>query len=168
MSAVRRLRLIDTDEPTPTASPAVRVAIATGDRRTLDAHFGSARCFVVYDVTAQGWTAVETVTFDLVSDQQGRHAAEGDDRIGPKIDALGGCHLLFCVAIGGPSAARVVAAKIHPVKLPPQPIEAVLERTRAMLAGAPPPWLRKVLAGAGIGGATNAGGPAGKPSFVDD
>ncbi len=54
---------------------------------------------------------------------------------------------MFCLAIGGPSAARVVAAKIHPIKVPAaQPIEAVLERTRAMLDGTPPPWLRKVLA----------------------
>ena len=35
-----------------------------------------------------------------------------------------------------------------------------LEGTRAMLAGTPPPWLRKVLAGAGAG-------PS-KPTFVDD
>ena len=76
--------------------------------------------------------------FDHVSDANGTHAPEGDDRITPKIEALKGCHLLFCLAIGGPSAAKAVAAKIHPIKVPAvQPLEAVLERTRAMLAGTP-------------------------------
>ena len=62
--------------------------------------------------------------------------------------------MLFCLAIGGPAAAKVVSARIHPIKTPqPAPIPEVLERTRAMLAGSPPPWLRKVLAQAGVGGA---------------
>jgi nitrogen fixation protein NifX len=161
MTAIRKLRIIETDEAAP-AEPtaAVRVAIATQDRRSLNAHFGSARCFTVYDVTAEGWTHVETITCDTVSDEQGKHAADGEDRIGPKVDALKGCHLLFCVAIGGPSAAKVVAAKIHPIKMPQQPVESVLERTRAMLDSAPPPWLRKVLA--------STGAAPEKPSFVDD
>ncbi len=163
MTAVRKLRIIESDEhqPAPPAGPAIRVALATQDLQNLHAHFGSAKKFAIYDVTTSGWTLVETVGFDVVSDEQGTHAKEGEDRITPKVEALKGCHLLFCLAIGGPSAAKVVAAKIHPIKLPQaQPLDAVLERTRVMLNGAPPPWLRKVLAQAGAG-------PA-KPSFADD
>jgi nitrogen fixation protein NifX len=160
MTAVRKLRIIESDEAPP-AGPAIRVAIATQDRKNLNAHFGSAKTFAIYDVTVSGWTLVETVACDSVSDEQGKHANDGEDRITPKVEALKGCHLLFCLAIGGPSAAKVVAAKIHPIKLPQaQPVDAVLERTRIMLEGAPPPWLRKVLAAAGMG-------PA-KPSFADD
>jgi nitrogen fixation protein NifX len=161
MTAVR-LRIIESDDatPVPAAGPAIRVAIATQDLKNLNAHFGSAKKFVIYDVTTTGWTMVETVAFDTVSDEQGKHAANGDDRITPKVEALKGCHLLFCLAIGGPSAAKIVAAKIHPIKMPQvQPLDAVLERTRVMLNGAPPPWLRKVLAGAGA---------ATKPSFADE
>ena len=163
MTAVRKLRIIDSDESMPDkpANNAIRVAIATEDLKNLNAHFGSARRFAIFDVTSDGWALTETVAFDNVSEANGVHAAEGDDRITPKIEALKGCHLLFCLAIGGPSAAKAVAAKIHPIKVPEvQPLEAVLERTRAMLAGTPPPWLRKVLAGAGAG-------PS-KSSFVDD
>lgn len=163
MNAVRRLRLIDGDhtEASATGGPAVRVAIATQDMKNLNAHFGSARKFAIYDVTSTGWNFIESVAFDHVSDEQGKHANEGEDRIGPKVDALKGCHMLFCLAIGGPSAAKVVNAKIHPVKIPQaQPIEEVLERTRVMLNGSPPPWLRKVLAESGV--------LAPKPSFVDD
>lgn len=163
MTAMRRLRLVESEgaQAAPPAGPAVRVAIATQDMKGLNAHFGSAKKFAVYDVSVDGWNFVETVAFDSVSDEGGKHQTDGDDKITPKVEALKGCHLLFCLAIGGPSAAKVVSARIHPIKVPqPQPIDTVLERTRDMLAGSPPPWLRKVLAEAGAG--------APKPSFVDD
>jgi nitrogen fixation protein NifX len=163
MTAIRKLRIIDADKgmPEQPANNAIRVAVATEDLKNLNAHFGAAHRFAIFEVTAEGWALIETVVFDSVSDAKGAHAHHGEDRITPKIEALRGCHLLFCLAIGGPSAVKAVAAKIHPIKIPAvQPLEAVLERTRAMLAGTPPPWLRKVLAGAGAG-------PS-KPSFVDD
>ncbi len=163
MTAVRRLRIIETEDEVdgPVSGPAIRVAIATEDMKHLNAHFGSAKKFAIYDVSKTGWNLVETVAFETVSDEQGTHAVDGEDRIMPKVEALAGCHLLFCLAIGGPSAAKVVRAKIHPIKVPQaQSLDAVLERTRVMLNGSPPPWLRKVLAEAGVAPAT--------PSFADD
>jgi len=165
MTAVRRLSLVnptDAEGGVPERRPgAVRIAIATRDMKGLNAHFGSADRFAIYDVTKEGWSFVEALAFDDVSDESGAHKTDGDDRIAPKVRALAGCHLLFCLAIGGPSAAKVVSARIHPIKVQqPASIEEVLERTRTMLNGAPPPWLRKVLAEAGIGGA--------KPSFEDE
>lgn len=164
MTAVRRLSLV-TDEGSASAPErpkgALRVAIATQDLKALNAHFGSTRLFAVYDITPTGWEFVEAVGFGDVSDESGKHKNEGDDRITPKVEALTGCHLLFCLAIGGPSAAKVVSAKIHPIKVPqPSSIEDVLTRTRTMLKTAPPPWLRKVLAEAGMAAA--------KPSFDDE
>ena len=165
MTAVRRLQIVNTDDEAPVrvapASGVVRVAIATRDMKGLNAHFGSAPKFAIYDVTRDGWTFVEAVGFGDTSDETGSHKTDGDDKIGPKVAALEGCHLLFCLAIGGPAAAKVVASRIHPIKTPQAaPISEVLERTRIMLAGAPPPWLRKVLASAGVG-------PA-KPDFEED
>jgi nitrogen fixation protein NifX len=164
MTAVRRLSLVDTETGSPKpARPhgAVRIAIASRDMKNLNAHFGSASKFAVYDVTRDGWSFVEALNFDDNSDESGAHKTEGDDRITPKVEALTGCHLLFCLAIGGPSAAKVVSAKIHPIKVPnASSFEEVLERTKTMLNGAPPPWLRKVLAEAGVGEA--------KSSFEED
>ncbi|MER8442143.1 nitrogen fixation protein NifX [Mesorhizobium sp. M1066] len=164
MSSVRRLSLV-TDEvraPAPKRQAgALRVAIATQDMKNLNAHFGSARRFAVYDVMREEWNLVEAVAFDDVSDESGKRRTEGDDRITPKVEALKGCHLLFCLAIGGPSAAKLVSAKIHPIKVPqPQTIQEVLLRTQMMLRTCPPPWLRKVLAQAGVAGQ--------KPSFEDE
>ena len=156
----RHFRVIESGEATPPAAPAVRVAIATQDMKSLNAHFGSAKRIAVYDVTEKGWRFVEAHDFSDVSDQSGSHRTDGEDRIGQKTDALAGCHLLFCLAIGGPSAAKVVAAKIHPIKVAQAaPIDEVLERTRVMLAGSPPPWLRKILAEAGV---------ARKPAFAEE
>ncbi|KKZ84367.1 nitrogen fixation protein NifX [Rhizobium phaseoli] len=153
MIAARRLSLVPdgvhSSAPKRKAG-ALRVAIATQDMKSLDAHFGSAKRFVVYDVSPDDWKLVEVLDFEDVSDQSGKHRNEDVDRINSKVKALEGCHLLFCLAIGGPSAARVVSAKIHPIKVSdPQLIEDVLSRTRAMLRTTPPPWLRKVLTEAG-------------------
>jgi nitrogen fixation protein NifX len=146
MSA-RALRLIEDETAPPLVGPALRIAIATQDRKGLNAHFGSAKQFVMYDVTATDARFVGLAAFDDVSDESGKHKNEGDDRITPKVEALTGCHLLFCLAIGGPSAAKVVSAKIHPVKVSaPEPIEGVIGRVQGLLAGNPPPWLRKILA----------------------
>jgi nitrogen fixation protein NifX len=136
----------------------MRIAFATHDRTTVDAHFASARTFLLYDVGADRVSFHEAVQFESVSDEDGRHD-DGDDRLAAKIDALSGCAVLFVRAIGGPAAARVVRARVHPVKLPqPEPIAGVIERLRAMLATNPPPWLRKAVRDA----------ESGPERFIDD
>ncbi len=146
--------------PTNDARPGehmIRVAIATNDHRFLDAHFGSASSFAVFEVGAEHWRFLEMVTFDEPTAGEGRHP-DSVDRIGPKVDALTGNALLFVLAIGGPAAAKVVRAGIHPVKLKePEPLGQVVLRVQRMLNGKPPPWLRKAL-----------GGPTPARDFVDD
>lgn len=160
---VRRLRLIEEEtalpeEPKKTAG--VRIAIATQDMKSLNAHFGSARKFAIYDVTPTSSAFIEAVGFDDVSDEGGSHKDDGDDRITPKVEALQGVNLLFVRAIGGPAAAKVVRAKIHPIKIAdPQPIDDVIARVQTMLKGSPPPWLRKVLAESGT---------IDKPAFAEE
>jgi nitrogen fixation protein NifX len=150
---VRRLKLIEEipEAGSRAAKPAgaLRIAIATQDMTGLNAHFGSARKFAIYDVKPDSFVFVEAIGFDEVSDEGGKHKDDGDDRITPKVEALEGVNLLFVRAIGGPAAAKVVKARIHPVKIPdPMPIEDVIARVQTMLKGNPPPWLRKVLAAA--------------------
>ena len=124
----------------------MRIAFATHDLRTMDAHFGGARNFAIYDVTAEGHRFLEAIRFDAPGKEDGVHADTDEDRITPRVDALEGCTLLFVLAIGGPAAAKVVNRRIHPMKLPhPEPIEQVLQRVQRMLNTAPPPWLRKAM-----------------------
>ena len=96
--AARRLRLIDTEETmSQPAEKPLRVAIATQDMARLNAHFGSAKTFAIYDVTSTTSAFVEAVGFDDVADESGSHSPL-DDRITPKVDALNGCNLLFVLA----------------------------------------------------------------------
>jgi len=136
----------------------MRVAFATQDRATVDAHFASARNFMFYDIGPDGHSFIEAVEFDTVSQQDGNHSEE-EDRLFAKIEALSGSALLFVRAIGGPAAARVVRAHVHPIKLPgDEPIPAVIERVRTMLNSNPPPWLRRAID-------NRAAGPE---RFIDD
>ena len=126
----------------------MKVAIATQDLKTVDAHFAGARTMAIYEVSPDGSRLLEAIRFDQASNQDGNHVdpEDGDDRITPRLDAIRGCQLLFVRAIGGPAAARVVNARIHPIKVTSdEPIGDVLNRCQTMLQGNPPPWLRKVL-----------------------
>jgi nitrogen fixation protein NifX len=171
MTALRRLRLVDTGGARPSAacsptaskeSPAVKVALATQDMSAVNAHFAGARTLAVYEVSAEDWSLVEAVQFDDVTAQDGGGGGHEEDRIAPRLTAMEGCTLLFVRAIGGPAAARVVAARIHPVKLQSdEPVDQVLERVRTMLAGSPPPWLRKAMM-------NRDGGSAPRTDFMDD
>lgn len=124
----------------------MKVAIATQDGVNVNGHFASARTFKFFSITKGEANLLGEMQFDTVSGEEGRPQEEGEDRLVRKIDALKGCALLFVTAIGGPAAARVVRANVHPVKLPaPESISNVLARTQAMLNGNPPPWLRKII-----------------------
>lgn len=124
----------------------MKVAFATQDMKRVDAHFGGARQLAIYEVDSDSSRFLEAVQFDAFSAEDGDHGDPEEDRLMAKIDALRGCALLFVMAIGGPAAARVVNAKVHPIKLPtPEAIPDVITRIQGMLKGNPPPWLRKVL-----------------------
>jgi nitrogen fixation protein NifX len=119
----------------------MKIAFATQDLKQVDAHFGWAKNIAIYELSPQGWTFLEAVQFD------GDLKEDGDeDKLAPKLEAIKDCALLYIAAIGGSAAARVVAHKIHPVKVSgPEIIEEVLEKLRNVLSGTPPPWLRKAL-----------------------
>ena len=69
-----------------------------------------------------------------------------EDKLAPKIEAIKDCAILYVAAIGGSAAARVVANKIHPIKVnEPEAINDILDKLQEVLKGAPPPWLRKAL-----------------------
>ena len=120
----------------------MKIAFATQDQQRVDAHFGWARHLAVYEIDAGGYRFVESLPFgsDLAEDGN-------EDKLAPKLAAIGDCALLYVAAIGGSAAARVVALKIHPVKVPePRPILDILDQLLQVLQGTPPPWLRKALA----------------------
>jgi nitrogen fixation protein NifX len=119
----------------------MKVAFATQDQQRVDAHFGWARHLAVYDLSPEGYTFVQDFAFgeDLAEDGN-------EDKLAPKLAAIGDCAIVYVAAIGGSAAARVVASKIHPIKVAaPEPILDILDKLQDVLKGTPPPWLRKAL-----------------------
>lgn len=119
----------------------MKVAFTTQDLQRVDAHFGWAKNIAVYDVRADGYDFVQTFTFDGDLQEDGN-----EDKLAPKLEAIADCAILYVAAIGGSGAARVVAQKIHPIKVTqPEPILDILDKLQDVLKGTPPPWLRKAL-----------------------
>jgi len=119
----------------------MKIAFATEDLRRVDAHFGWARNIMVYDLTTNGHSLLETFTFGGLLEEDGN-----EDKVGPKIEAIKDCAIVYVADIGGPAAARVVANKIHPVKAKEKEfIPDILEKIRQVMKGTPPPWLRKAM-----------------------
>jgi nitrogen fixation protein NifX len=119
----------------------MKVAFATQDLKRVDAHFGWAKNIAIYELTPTGHTFLQAVQFDGDLQEDGN-----EDKLAPKLEAIKDCALLYVAAIGGSAAARVVANKIHPVKVNgPDDIVETLGKLKDVLNGTPPPWLRKVL-----------------------
>lgn len=119
----------------------MKVAFATQDQQRVDAHFGWAKHLAVYEVSPEGYRFLQDFGFgeDLAEDGN-------EDKLAPKLAAIADCAIVYVAAIGGSAAARVVASKIHPVKVAqPDPILDILDKLQDTLAGTPPPWLRKAL-----------------------
>lgn len=120
---------------------AMKVAFCTQDLKRVDAHFGWARNIAIYDVDEAGYRLLEAVQFGGSMFEDGN-----EDKLAPKLEALQDCAIVYLNAIGASAAARIVARKIHPVKIAdPEPITEILDRLIETLKGSPPPWLRKAL-----------------------
>lgn len=117
------------------------MAFATQDLKRVDAHFGWAKNIAIYEVSPQGYHFLEAVQFGGELEEDGN-----EDKLTPKLAAIEDCAILYIAAIGASGAARVVAKKIHPVKVEDaKPITGILDQLVAVLNGTPPPWLRKAL-----------------------
>jgi nitrogen fixation protein NifX len=119
----------------------MKIAFATQDLKRVDAHFGWAKNIAIYDLSPEGYRLIEVIQFASDLQEDGN-----EDKLTPKIDAIKDCAILYCAAIGGSAAARVVANAIHPMKVAqPEEITDLLEKLREVLQRTPPPWLRKAL-----------------------
>jgi nitrogen fixation protein NifX len=115
----------------------LRVAVASNSGENLDGHFGSASRFLIYQVGRE--------TMNLIDVRPTLIADEADDKNVARSELINDCQIVYVQSIGGPAAAKVVRAGVHPVKIPAAgPARATLVRLQAVL-DAPPPWLAKIL-----------------------
>ncbi|MCE5181847.1 MAG: nitrogen fixation protein NifX [Betaproteobacteria bacterium] len=119
----------------------MKVAFTTQDMQRVDAHFGWAKNIAIYEISAEGHRLGEVIQFDGDLKEDGN-----EDKLAVKIDAIRDCAIVYTSAIGGSAAARVVAARIHPLKVTEDTeIAGLLDKLQQVLKGTPPPWLRKAL-----------------------
>lgn len=117
----------------------LKVAFATRDGLAVDQHFGWCRRFDVYEVDAEDARLLEIRTLEAAPEDE-------QAKIASRLACVADCAILNVCDIGGSAAAKVVNARIHPVKVPQgTPVDELLTRLRGVLSGTPPPWLRKVL-----------------------
>jgi nitrogen fixation protein NifX len=117
----------------------MKVAFATKSLDKVDDHFGHAKTLAIYEVDETGYRFLEYRHFEDVPDEE-------YDKINQKVERIKDCAIVYVIAIGATAAARVVKAKIHPVKVnEPTPIEDILQKLVYTLKTNPPPWLKKAL-----------------------
>ncbi|MDD3770896.1 MAG: nitrogen fixation protein NifX, partial [Sulfuricurvum sp.] len=118
---------------------AMKVAFATKDMEEINAHFGGAREFVVYNVSKDGFSLCEVIKTDTTG-------IEDDDKTDFRVRALRGVNIMYCESIGGTAAAKVIRAGIHPMKVnEPTLIEDILKSLVAMINSNPPPWIKRII-----------------------
>ncbi|GAB6043989.1 dinitrogenase iron-molybdenum cofactor N-terminal domain-containing protein [Endothiovibrio diazotrophicus] len=116
----------------------IRVAMASNSGELMDGHFGTCARFLIYQISP---SEVRLVAIRSALGPEAR-----DDKNAYRASLIEDCQLLYVVSIGGPAAAKVIRADVHPVKRPePVPAPELAEQTRAMVAGNPPPWLAKAM-----------------------
>jgi nitrogen fixation protein NifX len=115
----------------------MKVAFATSTGIAVDENFRKTSCFTIWDVGPR-----EAFFVSQVSIQQDPGSEEG--RIAARANALAHCTIVCSREMNGPSAAKLIARGIHPMKTgATTAVEEVIGRLQKVLQENPPPWIRK-------------------------
>lgn len=115
----------------------VRVAMSSNNGESLDGHFGSCERFLIYQVSP--------TELRLIGVRPTLEADAAEDRNVSRSALISDCQLVYVQSIGGPAAAKVVRAGVHPVKITQG---GAARETLAQLQTSlksPPPWLARVM-----------------------
>jgi nitrogen fixation protein NifX len=116
----------------------IRVAVASNKGEMLDGHFGSCRRFLIYQVSSDRNCLIDIRNID--------QTAEVDDKNAYRASLVNDCQILFVGSIGGPAAAKVVKAGVHPIKKPQAgPAREELASLQQVIGKDASPWLAKVM-----------------------
>lgn len=115
----------------------LRVAVASNTSDQLDGHFGSALRFLVYQVGKDAIKLIDVRPTLLAEDAEDKNVARSE--------LINDCQIVYVQSIGGPAAAKVVRANVHPIKFPTAaPAREALARLQGTLES-PPPWLARIM-----------------------
>jgi nitrogen fixation protein NifX len=115
----------------------LRVAVAANRGENLDGHFGSCERFLIYQVGAEA--------IKLIAVRSTVEADAAEDKNAARSVLINDCQIVYVQSIGGPAAAKVVRADVHPIKKPTGgKAREVLVELQGRLAS-PPPWLAQIM-----------------------
>lgn len=142
MSLARQLNILDSGIEEHWMDSALKVAFATSDLRHVDQHFGAAETLAIYAVGPDLWHLVTVAQF-------GAQAQDGNEgKLVAKIQALEGCVVLYCQAVGASAIQQLQAKGIQPRKVPAGiAIAELLKALRDELREGTGPWLTRALEG---------------------
>ncbi|QOP40709.1 nitrogen fixation protein NifX [Sulfurimonas marina] len=111
----------------------IRVAFATNDNENIDAHFGSAKQFNVYDISSEGFDISTIIKID----------SKDTDKTVALLDK---CDIVYFVNIGPTAAAKIINSGVFPIKYKEiVSIDEELKKIVSMLGTNPPPFIKKII-----------------------
>ncbi len=111
----------------------IKVAFATNDNENIDAHFGGAKQFNVYDISKDGFDITTVIKIE-------------DKDTDKTVALLDGCDIVYFVNIGPTAAAKIINSGIFPIKYKEVvSIEDELKKLEKMLGTNPPPFIKKII-----------------------
>ena len=117
----------------------MKVAFCTSTGYEVDQSFGQADSYTIWDIGPQESYYVHTVF------APGRSSVR-DDEIIARAEAIRDCAIVYSRDVNGPSIAKLVARRIHPIKTNTNiRVEELINRLQDVFSGNMPPWLCKEL-----------------------
>ena len=111
----------------------IKVAFATNDNENIDAHFGGAKQFNIYDISPD---YCEISTIIKIEDKD-------TDKT---VSLLKGVDIVYFLNIGPTAAAKIINNGIFPIKYKELvSIDDEIKKLTQMLNGTPAPFIKKIL-----------------------
>lgn len=111
----------------------IKVAFATNDNENIDAHFGGAKQFNIYNISKDDY---EIATIIKIEEKD----------MDKTIALLSDVDIVYFVNIGPTAAAKIINTGIFPIKYKEiVPINEEVEKLSSMLNTNPPPFIKKIL-----------------------
>jgi len=119
-------------------SGSITVAFATNDNENIDAHFGSAKQFNVYEINKDKY---ELSTIIKIEEKD----------VDRTIALLKGVDIVYFVNIGVTAAAKIINKGIFPIKYKEIiSIDEEITKLTDMLNGTPAPFIKKIIEKKGL------------------
>ncbi|MDR2261293.1 MAG: nitrogen fixation protein NifX [Azoarcus sp.] len=119
----------------------LRVAFASGDRKRVNQHFGSATAFVLYDVSKEESKMAGVAEFP-------EEAMDGgENKLAARMDFLAGCDAVFVFAIGASAIKQLLGRGVQPLRVgETDAIDTLLKEIGGAMREGGAPWIERALA----------------------